>query len=116
MMNEYRSEMLKSFKEVIDRYGTSDFYIEESKDLPGMGWESNLGKSWIVEEKISAKEKKRLAKEKERKREYQNKYQKTYRARKKLEKECHELMEEVKRLNKEYRNTYNRFDIMDIDE
>ena len=59
--------------------------------------------------------KKLTKKEKERKRK-KSEFQKKYRAKKKLEKEVHKIMEEVNNLNKEHKNKYNRFEIMDLDD
>jgi hypothetical protein len=57
----------------------------------------------------------RILKERE-KREKKNEEQKRYRARKKMEKQGHEFMLEVHRLNKEHMDQYDRFDILDLEE
>ena len=112
-MDDHKIETLSKLVKAIKRLKS----IEGEGRLKNMGYIKVIDlwdTTWGTEAKETPAEKKnRLAKEKKKK-EYQKEYQKKYRARKKLEKQCKELMEEVNRLNEEYRNTYNRFDIMDI--
>ena len=123
-MDDYKLEVLGKITKAIrdlndgsenlkDRTSVIELTLRDFEEMEKKFHLGDWDTSWANDEggETPSEKKKRLAKEKKRRA-----YQKKYRARKKLEKQCHELMEEVKRLNEEYRNTYNRFDIMDLDD
>lgn len=82
-----------------------------NKERESPGYMEQL-KETATEKTARKKKEKAIKKQLEKKKEYQKKY----RARKKLEKQVHKIMMQVRAIEEEHRNKYNRFDMMDLDD